>query len=65
MATLELHIVLRGTPAILKEVDGYIRDYIDDLCSHPLSIAEFEIAGGLVKEGCDGKEEPASVSDGE
>ena len=67
MAKLELHIVVKSTPAILQEVEGHIREYIEDLCALPLVSAEYEIAGGLVveKEGCDGEEKFEGVSNGE
>jgi len=67
MAKLDLHIVIKGKASILQEMEGYIREYVEDVCSLPLSIAEYEIAGGLVveKEGCDGKEKSEGVSNGE
>jgi hypothetical protein len=66
MAKLELHIVVKSTPAILQEVEGHIREYIEDLCALPLVSAEYEIAGGLVveKEGCDGEEKSEGLSNG-
>ena len=60
MATLELHIVIKGRAAILEAMEGHIREYIAEV-----RFVEHEIAGGLVeKEGCDGEEKTDGVSDG-
>ena len=66
MATLDLHIVVKGRNATLQAIENTVREFVESICNYDLVSADYEIAGGLVeKEGCDGEEEPAGVSDSE
>ena len=63
MATLELHIVLRGKAHYLKMMEHYIREYTVKMGE--IVNAEFEIAGGLIeKDEAHGEENSEGVPNG-